>query len=105
MTQRRRQLFWMTSKKQKNFVTIENDDQFSIGTYCSPINANEVVKYFGFLLDKKLTWKNHIQFVVEKLCIAKDIMSKLRYYLSFRIYFRNLHFGTVYSQVRYKITS
>ena len=54
------------------------DDQFSINTSSSPISATEVIKYLGVFIDNKLTWKNHIHFVIEKLCITKGILSKLR---------------------------
>ena len=44
--------------------------QFGINTSNSPIVSTDVIKYLGVWIDSKLTWKNHIHFVVEKLCIA-----------------------------------
>jgi len=31
--------------------------------------------------DHKLTWKNKVPHIVQKLCVMKDILSKLRHYM------------------------
>ena len=79
------------------------DDQFSINTNSSPISATEVIKYLGVFIDK-LTWKNHIHSVIEKLCIAKGVLSKLRHYVPVYI-LRNVYFGIVSSHLQYGITA
>ena len=55
-------------------------------------------------IDSKLTWKNHIHFVVEKLCIAKGVICKLRHYIPNTV-LRSVYFGIVYSHLQYGITS
>ena len=70
------------------------DDQFSINTGSSPISATEVIKYLGVFIDNKLTCKNHIHSVIDKLCIAKGILSKLRHYVPMYI-LRNMYFGII----------
>ena len=80
------------------------DDQFSINTSSSPISATEVIKHLGVFVDNKLTWKNYIHSVIEKLCIAKGILSKLRHYVPVYI-LRNVYFGTVSSHLQYGITA
>ena len=80
------------------------DDNFCINTNNGPITPKRVIKYLGVFIDHKLTWKNHIQYVEEKLCTARSILSKLRYnyaplsvlrsvYFAFGIAYRHLHYG------------
>ena len=80
------------------------DDQFSINTSSSPVSVTEVIQYLGVFIDNKLTWKNHIHSVIEKLCIAKGILSKLRHYVPVYI-LRNVYFGIVSSHLQYGITA
>ena len=56
------------------------DENFCVNTNNGPITRKSVIKYLGVFIDHKLTWKNHIQYVEEKLCTARGILSKLRYY-------------------------
>ena len=44
------------------------------------ITEQNVVKYLGVYNDKQLTWKIHIEHVIQTLSIARDIFSKLRHY-------------------------
>ena len=78
--------------------------QFSINTSNSPIASTDVIKYLGVWIDNKLTWKNHIHFVVEKLCIAKGVICKLCHYILNTV-LQSVYFGIVYSHLQYGITS
>ena len=60
------------------------DDNFCVNTNNGPITPKSVIKYLGFFIDHKLTWKNHMQYVKEKLCTVRGIRSKLRYYAPIR---------------------
>ena len=44
-----------------------NHNDFCITTTNGTIDENTTVKYLGVIIDHKLTWENHIQFVVKKL--------------------------------------
>ena len=46
------------------------DDNFRVNTNYGRITLKSVIKYLGVFTDHKLTWKNHIQYVEEKLCTA-----------------------------------
>ena len=43
------------------------DENFCVNTNNGPITPKSVIKYLGVFIDHKLTWKNHIQYVEEKL--------------------------------------
>ena len=61
------------------------------------------MQYLEILIDNKLTWKNRTQFVVGKVCIAKDIMSKLRYFVLESVL--KVYFGIVYLHLQHGKTS
>ena len=83
---------------------INCDDNFCVNTNNGPITPQSVIKYLGGFVDHKLTWKNHIQYVEEKLCRARGILSKLRYYASLSV-LRSVYFGIAYPHLHYGITS
>ena len=80
------------------------DDNFCVNTNNGPITPKSVIKYRGFFIDHNLTWKNHIQSVEEKLCTARGILSKLRYYASTSV-LRSVYFGIAYPHLHNGITS
>ena len=80
------------------------DDNFCVNTNNGPITPKSVIKYLGFFIDHKLTWKNHMQYVKEKLCTVRGILSKLRYYAPISV-LRTLYFGIAYPHLHYGITS
>ena len=43
-------------------------------------HESECVKFLGVLLDKSLTWKEHIQYINTKLAKNTGILAKLRYF-------------------------
>ena len=68
------------------------------------MGPKSVIKYLGVFIDHKFTRKNHIQYVEEKLCTARGILSKLRYYASISV-LRSVYFGIAYPHLHYEITS
>ena len=64
---------------------------FCITTTNGTIDENTTVKYLGVIIDHKLTWENHVQLVVKKLCIAKEV-----YYfpLLFTLYINDINSST-----------
>ena len=56
-----------------------NDFRLKANNY-GTIAAKSVVKYLGIMIDSKLTWEFHTQYVVDKLRIAKCILSNVRHY-------------------------
>ena len=80
------------------------DDNFRVNTNYGRITLKSVIKYLGVFTDHKLTWKNHIQYVEEKLCTAWGILSKLRYYAPLSV-LRSVYFGIAYPHLHYGITT
>ena len=81
-----------------------NHNDFCIITTNGTIVENTTVKYLGVIIDHKLTCKNHIQLVVQKLCIAKGVLYKLRHQASLTA-LRSVYFAFVYPHLQYGITS
>ena len=54
------------------------NDNFQIYTQNRAILPKNTIRYLGIVLDDKLTWKDHTRLVVEKLNMARGILSKLR---------------------------
>ena len=60
-----------------------NNAKISFSGYS--ISAKTYVKYLGVLLDNKLSQQHGRNFVVNKLCIAIGVFSKLKYYVPQRV--------------------
>jgi len=95
--------------KKSNCILFTNNktktsNDFFITTNNGVIDETEVVKYLRVMIDRKLTWKNQIQHVANKLCIAKRIRSKLRFHAPLTV-LRNVYYSIVYSHLHYGVTS
>ena len=68
--------------KKRNFFCLlhvkKTSDVFTKG---SKIEQTKSIKYLGVLIDDKLKWHEHIDFVANKLFAANGILCKLRRYL------------------------
>ena len=62
------------------------------------------IEYLGLIIDHKLTWENHVQLVVKKLCIAKVVLFKLRH-RALLTALRNVYCAFVYPYLQYGVTS
>ena len=57
---------------------MNTNDYFQMNTQNRAILPKNAIRYLGVILDHKLTWKDHTRLVVEKLYMARGILSKLR---------------------------
>ena len=84
---------FFTKTKEKIFPQI-ND--------CKIKQAN-CVKYLGVFLDKKLTWKKHIEHIKTKLSSASSAIYKLCKYIPQKA-LMSVYYTLVYSHLQYAIT-
>ena len=49
------------------------------------LECKEYVKYLGVLIDSKLSWKNHVDFVALKISKTIGLLSKLRHFVPHHI--------------------
>ena len=62
----------------------------------------ESAKYLGVMIDKQLTWNNHVNSVINKLAKAYRILSKVRHYVS-KVVLRKLYYSFVYPYLKYGV--
>ena len=77
-------------------------DNFCVTTQTGTIHARDVIKYLWVVIDFKLTWKTHIQFVLQKLCIAKGILNKIKCNVPQSV-FRNEYFALAHACLYYAL--
>ena len=61
-------------------------------------------KYLGVMIDKSLTWKEHIQYVCKKVTKSCGYLAKLRHFVSTDTLI-SIYYALVHSYVRYGISS
>ena len=66
------------------------------------IEAKAFTKYLGVILDDKLSWKQHCDYLIPKLQKGIGVLSKLRYYLD-KNAIRNVYFALFESHLNYNI--
>ena len=79
-------------------------DNFCVTTQNGTIYARDVITYLGVMIDFNLTWKTHIQKVVQKLCVAKEILNKIKCYVPQSI-LKNVYFGLAHPYLYCGVTS
>ena len=78
--------------KKSNFVIFQprqrnQTHQISISLYnhsdkkCLKLECKDFVKYLGVLIDNRLSWKNHIDYLCNKISRTVGVLSKLRHFL------------------------
>ena len=67
-------------QKSLNFQPVINMLDYDSNQYI-PLECKEYVKYLGIIIDCKLNWKYHINYVTLKISKTVGIISKLRYYI------------------------
>ena len=77
---------------------------FAVNTTDGPLTNNNVTKYLGVIFDHKLSWEQHIQYVVAKLCVARGHLTKLWHYVPVTV-LRSVFFDIVHSYLQYGATS
>jgi len=45
------------------------------------LEQKSYIKYLGVLIDHNLLWKNHVDFVIVKICKTVGMIAKLRYFV------------------------
>ena len=58
-----------------------NSESLILKIGINQLEAKPVAKYLGVLMDNQLTWKNHVDYVVNKLSTVAGILSKLKHYV------------------------
>lgn len=86
-------LFGLPKKLNPNNTIIINSTE---------IKRNEEVKYLGVIIDEKLTWKEHIKYVILKITKFCSIFYKLRYLVPITV-LRKIYFSLVHSHLIYGI--
>jgi hypothetical protein len=85
------------------FITMHYDDHdmYSNTSYKLPTNS-EYIKFLGLNIDAKLSWKNHINYLVTKLSSACFIMRAIKPIMSLGI-LRMIYFAYIHSVLTYRI--
>ena len=89
--------------KKSNCVVFTQDNCNTFKDFCFMTNngitgAKNVVRYSGVLIDSIKTWEYYAQFIIDKLCKAKGILSKLRHHAPISV-LRNVYYGITYSHL------
>ena len=80
------------------------NDNFQINTQNRAILPKNAIRYLGVILYHKLTWKDDTWLVVEKLYMARGILSKLRRHAPQSV-FKCVYYSLVYPYLYYGVTS
>ena len=97
--------------KKTKFMIISNKkyDKPLFKRFRLNINKNNIkmvtkLKYLGVILDSKLTWRNHIEFLQTKVSHASGVLFKTRHYMPLHV--SKLVYNTLIdSHLRYGITT
>ena len=104
---------WLASNKLSLNVTKSNFMHFSPGKNKNkhpidilinsvPVSEKTVTKYLGTLIDNKLSWTNHIQYIKSKISKAIGILSKIRYYVHKNVLL-SLYYSLLQSYTNYSM--
>lgn len=103
---------WLASNKltlnisKSKFMIISNKKRiksnFNVSINDSPLEKCDNYKYLGVIIDNKLNWKSHVEYISTKISKACGVLSKLRHCLSSRVLIEIYH-ALVHSYVRYGI--
>ena len=77
---------------------VNNDFQIRFDNTC--LEKCTSYKYLGILLDDKLTWKPHIDYICNKISKMCGVFSKLRYTASFSL-LKSVYYALVASHLQY----
>ena len=91
--------FMIIKPRQKN-----RSKNIEISITNENLRDSACVKYLGVLIDKNLTWTNHIKHVTTKVAKGIDILSKIRHYAPKNILI-NVYNAFSYPHINYGITN
>ena len=83
--------------------TRKNFHEISVKINKTPLEKCTKYKYLGIVIDEKLSWKDHIEYVCTKVSKACGIFAKLRHCASVEL-LRDIYYALFYSYMRYGIT-
>ena len=103
---------WLISNKltlnisKSKFMIISNKkysrNEFTVNINDSPLEACDHYKYLGVVIDNKLNWKSHVEYISSKISKACGALAKLRHSLSSKVLVEIYH-ALVHSYLRYGI--
>ena len=73
------------------------------------IGQNEIiqkdsVKYLGIIIDNKMNWTQHINYLNAKLCKGSWVILKLKKYVNIHI-LKIIYLSSIYSHLKYCVTN
>ena len=104
---------WLVANKltlnvdKSNFLIISpsiknKTNEIKLAINNKSIAQKDCIKYLGVLLDKDISWKQHIQQVNLKISIGIGILAKARHYVPPQI-LRNFYFSFIEPHVNYAL--
>ena len=103
---------WLSANKLSLNVDKSNFLHFHYGKRIKPnmkISINDIevkekcsVKYLGTMIDNKLSWKTHIEYIRTKLSKSIGVISKVKYFVTEKVLI-NLYHAFVQSHVSYNL--
>ena len=104
---------WMRSNKLSiNYskthymIFTRKKNKFNFQIHCGGSHLERVAstKYLGVVVDEKLNWSAHINYIHSKLCKASYILSKLRHYVNINT-LKMIYYSLAYPHLSYCITA
>ena len=81
----------------------KNVHEISVKINRTPLEKCTKYKYLGIVIDEKLNWKDHVDYVCKKVSKACGILAKIRHCASVELQ-RDIYYALFYSYIRYGIT-
>ena len=78
----------------------KGNHSFSLSFGGQPLTQSNVTKFLGVYLDQHLTWKYHINFVCKQIAKSVGVLSRVRFYLSFKTKLM-LYYTLIYPYITY----
>ena len=85
-----------TNKKNKYNYTITMDGNI--------LDRTVDTKYLGVILDQKLKWNKHINYIINKITKTSYILSKIRHYVNINT-LKSLYYSLVHPHLNYCLTA
>ena len=80
------------------------DYEFKLKINNNPIKRVNSIKYLGVLIENKLSWSEHVDYLNLQLARYSGLFTRLRRYVPHQILFL-LYYSIIYSQIKYGILS
>ena len=90
--------------KKTNYIIITkrktNQSLFKIKIGQNEIIQKDSVKYLGIIIDNKMNWTQHINYLNYKLCKGLWVISKLKKYVNTHT-LKIIYYSLIYSHLKY----